>query len=332
MMASFPSQGRPIVDSPLDHYKQALAKDASFAPAYAGIADLYLAVERNVGVAPKFGPDLLDQAKTSAERALDLDPLLSEAHSSMGSIDAREYAWKDAEHHFRHAIELNPTTPWRIGTRIPRAADAGASRRGLAEVGRAVRLDPLSPYVTTESGRALFWARRYDAAIDQLRIAIALEPNRARPYGVLARALSAQGKTGEAMAVFEDAVRRGALLAHLANGDLTCVVARAGRPDAVAAMLQRQVSNPVANIVARLYTSSGCAARPRVSGAGARGERAELGGNCRRSRFGLVAGGCAAGHVASEAEPAVNTRAASQSRNQCLSSCCRSLSVEVTSN
>lgn len=255
MMASFPSQGRPIVDSALDYYEQALAKDASFALAYAGIADLYLAVERNVGVAPKFGPDLLARAKTSAKRALDLDPLLSEAHSSMGSIDAREYAWKDAEHHFRRAIELNYNNAMahlELGFHV--LLMQGRVDEGLEAVRRAVHLDPLSPYVNTESGRALFWARRYDAAIDQLRIAIALEPNRARPYGVLARALSAQGKTGEAMAVFEDAVRRGAVLAHLANGDLACVVARAGRPDAVAAMLQRQVSNPVANIVARLYT------------------------------------------------------------------------------
>jgi adenylate cyclase len=255
MMASFPSQGRPIVDSALDYYEQALAKDASFALAYAGIADLYLAVERNVGVAPKFGPDLLAQAKTSAKRALDLDPLLSEAHSSMGSIGAREYAWKDAEHHFRRAIELNHNNVLaHLELGFPVLLMQGRVDEGLDEVRRAVRLDPLSPYVNTESGRALFWARRYDAAIDQLRIAIALEPSRARPYGVLARALSAQGKTGEPLAVFEDAVRRGALLAPLANGDLACVVTRAGRPDAVAAMLRRQQSSLVANTVAKLYT------------------------------------------------------------------------------
>lgn len=83
---------------------------------------------------------------------------------------------------------------------------------------------------------------------------IALEPNRARPYGLLARVLAAQGRSPEAMTVFEDAVRRGALIPGLANGDLTCVMVRAGRGDAVAGMLQRQLSNPIANIVARLYS------------------------------------------------------------------------------
>ena len=180
MMASFPSQGRSIADSALDYYEQALARDATFALAYAGLADLYLAVERNIGIAPRLGPDLLARAKTAVSRALELDPLLSEAHSSMGSIHTREYSWEDAERHFRRAIDLNHNNALahlELGFHVllmQRRVD-----EGLDEVRRAVRLDPLSPYINTESGRALFWARRYDAAIDQLRIAIALDPSRA---------------------------------------------------------------------------------------------------------------------------------------------------------
>jgi tetratricopeptide (TPR) repeat protein len=121
-----------------------------------------------------------------------------------------------------------------------------------------LRLDPLSPSVNTEYGRALFWAGRYAAAINQLRDAIALEPSRARAYGLLARALSAQGRTADAVAVFEEAIRRGALLPGLANGELACVAARAGRrDDVVVAMLQRQLTNPVANIAARAHACLG---------------------------------------------------------------------------
>jgi Flp pilus assembly protein TadD len=259
IMASFPTQGRPLVEPALDYYEQAIAKDATYAPAYAGIADTYLAVERNIGVAPKLGPDLLARAKTAAARALELDPMLSEAHSAMGSIHAREYAWEQAERSFRRAIHLNQNNASAhldLGFHV--LLMAGRVEEGLDEVRRAVRLDPLSPSVNTEYGRALFWAGRYAAAINQLRDAIALEPSRARAYGLLARALSAQGRTADAVAVFEEAIRRGALLPGLANGELACVAARAGRrDDVVVAMLQRQLTNPVANIAARAHACLG---------------------------------------------------------------------------
>ncbi|MGE4057079.1 MAG: tetratricopeptide repeat protein, partial [Vicinamibacterales bacterium] len=244
VMASFPTQGRPIVEAALELYAQAIAKDASYALAYAGMADTYLAVERNVGVAPKLGPDLLTQAKSAAARALELDPLLSEAHSSLASVHAREYKWEAAERSFRRAIQLNPNNAiahLELGSNV--LLMQGRVDEGLDEVRDALRLDPLSPSVNTEYGRALFWARRYDAAVNQLRVAIALEPTRARAYGALARALLAQGRAAEALTVFEDAVRRGALLPGLANGDLACVAARAGRPEGIA-MLERQLRNP----------------------------------------------------------------------------------------
>jgi serine/threonine-protein kinase len=254
LMSSFPSQNRPIVDLALDYYTQALARDATFALAHAGIADAYLAVEQNIGVAPKLAPDLLAQAKDAARRALELDPMLSEAHSAKASIHAREYAWGEAERDFRRAIDLNPNNAlahlW-LGLEV--LLMLGRAEEGLEEVRRAVRLDPLSPFVRTEYGRALFFARHYDEAIDELRTAVALDPSRARPYGLLARVLAARNRTAEAVTVFEDAVRRGALVPGLANGDLACVMARAGRREAVVAMLQRQLGNPRAHIVARLY-------------------------------------------------------------------------------
>ena len=106
-MAAFPSQNRPIAPTTIGYYEQAIARDPSYASAYAGLADTYLAVERNIGMAPKLGPDLLAQAKAAAAKALELDPMLSEALGSMASILAREYAWLDAERHFQRAIALD---------------------------------------------------------------------------------------------------------------------------------------------------------------------------------------------------------------------------------
>ena len=258
-MATFPSQNRPIAPTAIGYYEQAIARDPSYAPAYAGMADTYLAVEKNIGTAPMLSPDLLAQAKTAAARALELDPMLSEAHVSMGSILAREYAWQDAERHFRRAIELDQNNALaHLGLGFEVLLMQGRVDEAIAEARLAVRLDPLSAHTNTEYGRALFWARRYNAAVDQLRIAIALDPGRARPYGVLARALFAEGRTGDAMNVFDQAVQRGAMLPGSVNIDLACVAARSGRrDDQVVAMLQGQFTHRSANFAARAYACVG---------------------------------------------------------------------------
>ena len=67
------------------------------------MADAFIAVERNVGPANPFGATIALEAKEAAERAIELDPMLSEGHSAMASIRAREYAWQEAERGFRQA-------------------------------------------------------------------------------------------------------------------------------------------------------------------------------------------------------------------------------------
>ena len=190
--------------------------------------------------------------------------MLSEAQSAMASVRAREYAWPEAEQGFRRAIELNPNNALahlELGASVLVVQERFAE--GLDEVRRAVRLDPLSPYVNTEFGRALMWAGQYDEAIDQLRKAIALEPSRNRPYNLLASALSLQGKNAEALTVRDDAVKRGAQLTSAPAAVYPCVLARLGRRDEVLAAIQRQLDAPGAGarFVAQIYACLGDAER-----------------------------------------------------------------------
>lgn len=235
-MASFPTRGRPIASAAFQYFEEAIRKDANYALAYAGLADAHLAVDRNMGAAI---PGALPKARAAAERALELDPMLSEAQSAMASVRAREYAWQDAERGFLRAIELNPNNALahlELGAVL---VVQGRFDEGLDAGRRAAALDPLSPYVNTEFGRALLSAGRYDDAVEQLRTAIALDPSRNRPYNLLGRALYLQGKTAEAFTVFEESIRRGA---PPGGPDwLPCAEVRAGRREKAVVILEEQL-------------------------------------------------------------------------------------------
>ena len=241
----------------MEYFEKAIEKDPNYAIAYAGMADAFVAVERNMGsqVTP-WGPTLLPRAKAAAERAVELDPMLSEAQSAMASIRAREYAWQDADRGFRRAIELNPNNAL---AHLERGTILVVQERfgeGLDEVGRALALDPLSPYVNTEVGGALLLAGRYAESVEQLRKASALDPSRNRPNNMLGRALDLQGKPAEALTTFHESIKRGAILAGVEW--MACAEVRAGRREEALVLLQEQLSRPHrTRLVASTYACLG---------------------------------------------------------------------------
>jgi serine/threonine-protein kinase len=255
IMAGFPSRTRPIASQALEYFQRAIEKDPNYAIAYAGIADAYIAVERNMGAANPVnaGP----RARDAAARAIELDPMLSEAHSAMASIRAREYAWAEAERGFRRAIELNPNNALahlEIGARV--LVVQGRFEDGFEEVRQALALDPLSPYAMTESGEALLLARRYAEAVERFRKAIALDPTRNRPYNLLARALYLQGSVVEATTASEQS--RNVAAAPFAIDWMACLEVRAGRHDkAVVVLDQLRRSDRPSRALARAHACLG---------------------------------------------------------------------------
>ena len=238
LMASFPApRGRPIALPAVQYFEQAIAKDGDYAIAYAGMADALLAIERNVGSANPWGTTIHSKAKDAAERAIELDPMLSEGHSAMASIRAREYAWQEAERGFRQAIDLNPNNALahlELGASVLIVQER--FDEGLREVRRALDLDPLSPYVNTEVGAALTLAGRYGESVDQLRKASSLDRSRTRPYNLLGRALTLQGKPEEALEAFDESLKRGIAAPEWR----ACAEVRAGRRDQALGLLERR--------------------------------------------------------------------------------------------
>jgi TolB-like protein/tetratricopeptide (TPR) repeat protein len=239
LMASFPAPGRQIALPAVKYFEQAIAKDGNYAIAYAGMADALLAMERNVGMANAFGATILSRARAAADRAIKLDPMLSEGHSAVASIRAREYAWQEAEHGFRRAIELNPNNALahlELGKSV--LTVQGRFDEGLREARRALALDPLSPYVNTEVGEALILAGRYGGSVDQLQKASAMDRSRTRPYHLLGRALTLHGKPDEALKAFDETIKRGGTSPEWR----ACAEVRAGRRDEALSILQQQLS------------------------------------------------------------------------------------------
>ena len=227
-----PERSAPRIAS--QYFEQAIAKDASYALAYAGAADAFVAMHDTYLLPYE---EAHAKAKAAAEKALELDLTLSEAHAALGLIHAREYAWPEAERSFRRAIELNRNNALahqELGVRV--LALQGRFEEGFWEVLRAVALDPLSTNASREFAEALLWAGRYKEAEEQARRSVVLDPTRPPSILVLARALYLQGRTAEALTLVREYQQVGA-----ANGLVACGYTRAGQRQQALHFLQRNL-------------------------------------------------------------------------------------------
>lgn len=178
-------------------FHSAIAADPDYANAYAGIADYYnwLGI---VGVLPP--QDCFLPAIEAASRALELDENLSEAHASLGfSLHAGNYDWERAGQHLRRAIELNPSNANAYVWYSIVLFTEGKFNEGLEYARRAAELDPLAPFNHHNIGWGLYFARRYDEAVEQYRRVIAEFPTYGFGYYGLSKIHRIQGETGIAI-------------------------------------------------------------------------------------------------------------------------------------
>src|SRR5262249_550221 len=88
----------------IDLFEQAITRDPSFAPAFAGLAGAHAYRSGLFRLDPS---DEVPKMRAAAEKALQLDPLLAEAHDALGLAYARDAQWQQSEKSFRRAIELD---------------------------------------------------------------------------------------------------------------------------------------------------------------------------------------------------------------------------------
>jgi serine/threonine-protein kinase len=181
-------------------FEQVIARDAEFAPAYSGLADA-LSLQVDFGIGPLAPGESMNRAKRAALRAIELDPTLAEAHTSLGSIAGlHEWNWAASEKHYLRAIELNPSY---VTAHHWYAADflvlMGRFDEAFREIEIARRLDPLSPAINENVAHLLLIARRYDEALEKQLELQELDPYYYKCYTGMGRIYIQQGLYSQAI-------------------------------------------------------------------------------------------------------------------------------------
>src|SRR5882724_2135180 len=187
----------------LDQFQQAADKDPNYALAYVGLADCYLLLEDYVGTPAS---ETYPKAKAFAQRALQLDSSLAEAHTSLAYVYSNLWQWEQAEEEFKRAIKLNPNYPTAHHWYYLYPLDLGRIDEAMAEIKRAHELDPLSLVIGTTLTYAYFVEGDVNSAIAQGKRVIDLDPNFPRAHEYLGLAYLKQGRHSEAIAELEKAV------------------------------------------------------------------------------------------------------------------------------
>jgi TolB-like protein/DNA-binding winged helix-turn-helix (wHTH) protein/Flp pilus assembly protein TadD len=221
-------------------FQEAIAKDPSFAPAYAGLAQVY--AFRSDG--PAFDrPDELAKMRAAAEKAIQLDPLLAEAHEALGLAYAREGQWEQSEKSFRRAIELNPgrsESYYYFARNL--LLVLGRIEEALQQLHIAEKVDPLAPEVQFDLAYVLLSAGRYDEAASHCP---KLPQDSLLRTQCVGRTLLGQGRTGEAIQVLATAVNRGVVPDNTpVQGYLGYAYGRAGRREEAEKLAAAVALNP----------------------------------------------------------------------------------------
>ena len=187
----------------IKYFLQSIDADPTYAPAHAGLADCYAQLGYSSYISPE---DAFPRARAAADKAIELDPSLADAHASLGYV-RMYYDWNfaDAESRFKHAIALNPNYPiahqWYayLLTAIERPA-AEAER----EISTARQLDPLSVAIHTDLAFIFHYTHRNDEALRSARMALEMNSKFPLAYFWVGRILTGQGHHKEAEAAFQN--------------------------------------------------------------------------------------------------------------------------------
>ena len=219
----------------IEHFERALAHDSLFAPAYAGLASVYMQ-QGMAGQLPV--AEAAEKTRMAALRAVELADNSADSHAVL-ALYLHAYAWdsKAAEREFERALDLEPDQPLThhyYGTflRSLRRLD-----EAIAHGMRAVELDPLVPGYSETLALTLLRAGQGEAAHEQIRNALELDSTYWRAHAVLGAVYESMHRTDDALRAYQRANELAGPAAHRTTADLARVLALSGQEAAARQML-----------------------------------------------------------------------------------------------
>jgi serine/threonine protein kinase/Tfp pilus assembly protein PilF len=199
-----------------EFYQQAIASDPSYAAAYSGLAEIY-ALQGFFGE----GPEKRALGLAAAQKAVELDGALAEAHAALGLSLFLDLKWTKSQRELEQAVALNEnsiTAHLYYGWYL---AFTGRFPESLEQMNRAQALNPLSVAISYTTGNIVYWHREYDRSIEQYHQTLEIQPENPSAFDSLGDSYLAKNQCAEATKSYarsEELSGRAANAAALRNG------------------------------------------------------------------------------------------------------------------
>ena len=190
----------------IGYFEEATHQDPQYALAYAGLSDCYAIISPEIfGTMP--AADAAPKAKAAALRALEIDPKLSEAETSLATVKFNyDWDWSAAAAGFAKSIQDNPSYATAYQRYSLYLMAMGRPEDSVEQINKARELDPLSISINFSLGWRFYMARQYDRAIEQLRNTLEMDPSYELPHLVLGLSYAQKGNFGLAIPELRKAV------------------------------------------------------------------------------------------------------------------------------
>ena len=194
------------IKTAIEFFQKAIDFEPNYALAYSGIADAHHMLGSSYVVSSVQPRDAFPEARRAASKALEIDDTLAEGHASLAAVlGGYDRDWDGWQMEYRRALELNPSYATARQWHAEVLAALGRLDEALAEIRRALKVDPLSAAVNATAAWILYFSRHYKQAIAQ-----AEKNNRASPeFFASAPVLGLGARANRAMARSRRCVRDG---------------------------------------------------------------------------------------------------------------------------